>query len=284
MKKIFLLAAVLLTACQHVDLPEQSDSNANVVLRFSAFSQEDFTRASVPLSDQLLRLSVAVFDSEGTKTKSVTQKASDDDFGTVGLALEAGTYDIVAIAHNGTEGNATISSTERVTFASNKVTDTFAYFGKLTVGDEQISEELTMTRRVAMVRFTATDETVNAARIKFYYTGGSSTYSPALGYGCVNSKQTEYRDCIDEDGNPVKVYEIYTFPHEESDELKVTVTPLNAEGSAMTEYVFDAVPVTRNKITTWTGTMFDGSSHGSSQSGAVTFELDTEWSGVIEYE
>lgn len=31
------------------------------------------------------------------------------------------------------------------------------------------------------------------AKLKFYYLGGSSTFSPKDGYGCVNSKQTEIR-------------------------------------------------------------------------------------------
>ena len=281
----YLIATVFLASCQYIEITEDAEADANVILRFSAFGQEDFTRAAVPLSDQLSRLSVAVFDADGQKVKSINQQSTTDGFGTVAMDLMEGTYNIVAIAHNGTEGNATITSVEKVTFASNKVTDTFAYFGELSVLDGSVIEkDLTMTRRVAMVRFTLTDADLSASQLKFYYTGGSSTFSPSSGYGCVNSKQTEYRSCLSTgDGGAVTIYEIYTFPHEETDDLKVTVTALDASGNAIGENTFESVPVQRNKITTWTGEMFNGLGGGTSSGVNTSFKVDIDWNGMINF-
>lgn len=98
-----------------------------------------------------------------------------------------------------------------------------------------------------MFRLVLTDEEIpgNVAKMKFYYTGGSSTFSPASGVGCVNSKQTEYRTVAD-DG----VYEIYTMPHTEEDVLtKLTVTALDANDNIIKERIFEDVPVVRNQVT-----------------------------------
>lgn len=267
------------------DAKKGHEPDANVTLRFTAYQQEGFTRSTEALSDQLTRLSVAVFRTDGTKAKSINQNAGDAGFGTVALSLATGSYKIVAVAHNGL-GSATITSTEKVTFPSNKTTDTFAYYGTLTVGENPVNETLEMTRRVAMVRLTLTDNQLpgGVTKMKFYYTGGSSTYSPVTGYGCVNSKQTEYRDALASDGSPVRTYEIYTLPHEENDVLKLTITAQDAAGGDLYAYTMENIPVTRNKITTWTGNLFGGETGGGTVSdGGISLTLDTAWSGTISY-
>jgi len=289
---IFILA-FLATSCEKPIFDEEraasgsaADTHPNVTLHFSPYEQISFTRAAAPLTDQCTRLSVAIFTADGTKAKAITQKQTDAGFGTATLTLQTGTYKIVAIAHSSTEGNATITSPEKVTFANNKLTDTFYYYGTLTVGTDPIEETLEMTRCVAMLRLTLTDPLPdNITRLKFYYTGGSSTFSPATGYGCVNSKQTEYRYTTNDQDMPVTVYELYTMPHEQQDVLKLTVTALDASGSEVGEVTMENIPVTRNKITTWQGTLFSGSGTegGTSSSGGITITLDTEWDGTITY-
>lgn len=262
------------------------DENPNVTLRFTPYQQESFTRATAPLEDQLSRLSVAVFRQDGTKVGSTkNQKAEDKGFGTVRLSLDAGTYTVVAIAHNGL-GNATISSATEVKFANNKMTDTFAYCGRLTVGEEQPTEQdVRMTRCVAMVRLTLTDATLpeGVDYLQFYYTGGSSTYDPTTGFGSKASRQTELRDCYDADGEAIKTYEIYTLPHEAKDELTLLrIKVFDASGQELEDYTTEMtkVPIERNKITTWTGSLFDGS---GTTTGGYTVTLDTDWSGTIQY-
>ena len=77
-------------------------------------------------------------------------------------------YQLVVIAHNG-EGSATITSTEKVTFPNNKVTDTFYYYGDLVVTSEVQSYDLTLTRAVAMFRMVLTDDEIPSTVTKFKF-------------------------------------------------------------------------------------------------------------------
>ena len=289
-KYLFIALALLIASCEKPILDEDvsNKKEANVILHMTQFEQTAFgnnsnraaTRAATDITDLCTRLNVAIFDTDGTKVKTVAQKDTDSDFGTVALTLTAGTYQLVVIAHC-CDGSATITSSEKVTFPSNKVTDTFYYYGDLVVTDSQQSYDLTLTRAVAMFRLVLTDEEIpsNVSRLKFYYTGGSSTFSPSAGYGCVNSKQTEYRTVAP----GLTVFDIYTLPHTEEDVLtKVTVTALDANDNTVKERVFENVPVTRNQITRYTGSFF-GNGGGTTSDGTFRLTADGDWDSVNGY-
>ena len=282
-KYLFIVLALLVAACEKPILDEEMimKKEANVILHMTQFEQTAFTRAATDITELCTRLNVAVFDADGTKVKTVVQKDTDSDFGTVDLTLATGTYRLVVIAHNG-EGSATITSEEKVTFPNNKVTDTFYYYGDLVVTESQQSYDLVLTRAVAMFRLMLTDEEIpsNVARLKFYYTGGSSTFSPSAGYGCVNSKQTEYRTVAP----GLTVFDIYTLPHTEDDVLtKLTVTTLDANDNTVKERVFENIPVTRNQITRYTGSFFGNGGSGQSTDGTFRLTADPDWDSVNGY-
>ena len=287
MKKLmFFFLALLLVGCEKSIIDEKTGkeipADANVILHFTQYQQEAFTRSATDITELCSRLNIAIFDAEGTKVKTVAQKEGDASYGTVALSLAAGTYRLVVIAHN-CDGSATITSTEKVTFPNNKVTDTFYYYGDLVVTAEKQSYDLTLTRAVAMFRLVLTDESIpnNVAKLKFYYLGGSSTFSPKAGYGCVNSKQTEIRP-VSTDG----IYEIYTLPHTEEDVLtKLTVTALDANDNILKERVFENVPVIRNQVTRYTGSFFGsgGGGGGSSNDGTFHMTADPDWDAVNGY-
>ena len=283
---MFIALALLAVACEKPILDSEenvassSAASANVILHMTQFEQTAFTRAATDITELCSRLNIAIFDADGTKVKTVAQKEGDASFGTVALTLAAGSYRLVVIAHN-CDGSATITSEEKVTFPNNKVTDTFYYYGDLVVTDNQQSYDLTLTRAVAMFRLVLTDEEIpsNVAKLKFYYTGGSSTFSPSAGYGCVNSKQTEVRT-IAEEG----IYDIYTLPHTEDDVLtKLTVTALDANDNTVKERLFENVPVTRNQITRYTGSFFGSGGGGSTSDGTFRLTADPDWDSVNGY-
>lgn len=255
------------------DVYSKGDNGGNVTLHIT--QTEGATRSSV-LSDVCGRLNVAVFDAGGQKVKAIAQTIADAGFGSVSLSLTAGSYTVVAIGHNCT-GSATVTSADKVTFPNNKVTDTFSYFGRLTVTGDRQDVDIRMKRAVAMIRLHLTDEMAamnDVAQFKFYYLGGSSTFSPSAGYGCVNSKQTEYR-AFSDDG----VYCLYTLPHAANDVLtKMTVTALDASDNALGEIIIEDVPVTVNRVTDCTGSITGGG-------GTVTATIlvDAEWDGTNEY-
>ena len=281
---ILLVLMAMLAACEKPLLGEDavgdSPTEANVILRFTQFELEAFTRAATDITSLCSRLNIAIFNSEGTKVKTVAQKEGDSNYGTVALSLAEGTYQLVVIAHN-CEGSATITSSEKVTFPNNKVTDTFYYYGDLVVTSETQNYDLTLTRAVAMFRLVLTDENIPSAvaKFKFYYTGGSSTFSPKDGYGCVNSKQTEIRT-VASDG----VYEIYTLPHTEEDVLtKLTVTALDANDNTIKERIFENVPIVRNQVTRYTGSFFGSDGGGQTGSGSFRMTADPDWDSVNGY-
>ena len=283
-KYLFFALALLVAACEKPILDEDiaSTRGANVILHMTQYNQESFgTRAATDITELCSRLNVAIFDANVTKVKSVAQKEGDSGYGTIALTLAAGTYQLVVIAHNG-EGSATITSTEKVTFPNNKVTDTFYYYGDLVVTDVKQSYDLTLTRAVAMFRMVLTDDEIpsSVAKFKFYYTGGSSTFSPKDGYGCVNSKQTEIRTVAD----GVTTFDIFTLPHTEDDMLtKLTVTALDANDNTIKERIFENVPVTRNQITRYTGSFFGNGGSGQTSDGTFRLTADPDWDSVNGY-
>lgn len=274
---MMMLSVLLLAACEKIDVGEVLKNDnvfQNVTLHVGSAAPEVMgTRADVPLSDVCGRLNVAVFDAAGQKVKTVAQVISDAGYGTVGLSLNDGKYTVVAIGHNCT-GSATITNTEKVTFPNNKVTDTFYYCGALVVTGEKQDVTICLQRAVAMIRLKLTDDAAalaNVAQIKFYYLGGSSTFSPLAGYGCVNSKQTEYR-LVSADG----VYELYTMPHSDIDAItRMTVTALDAGDNVVGEFTIENVPVSVNRITDCTGSLKNGAGTVN-----VSVTVNPEWDDV----
>lgn len=284
--RALLLLSLMLTACEKAITPAQTSADPSapgggVTLRFSLYEQEDFTRAPTSVTELCSRLNIVVFSTDGSKLKSVAQKDTDANFGTVVLSLAEGAYSLVVIAHS-CDGSATITSEEKVTFPNNKVTDTFYYYGSLDVTAEPQTRDLTLRRAVAMFRMVMTDQSLpdQVSKFKFYYLGGSSTFSPAAGYGCVQSKQTEVRP-VSAEG----VYDIYTMPHSETDELtKLTITALDAGDNIIGERVLENIPVTRNKITRYSDSFFGDSPGSRNGGGDLRLLAEPEWSGVSDYQ
>ncbi len=273
------MTVLLLTGCEKALVDGEDVSlDGNVILNLSIYDQIPFSTRSVQdIALLSSRVNVAFFQ-DGTKVKTVSQKADDASFGKVGLTLAEGVYQVVVIAHN-SSGSATITSPEKVTFPSNVVTETFYYEGELTVTSAQQTYELQLRRAVSMFRLELTDELpAEAAKIRFYYTGGSSTFSPATGYGCVNSRQTVMMQI--EDGQ--QVFEIYTFPHEDNDVLKITVTVYDINENILKETVLEGVPVTLDKITVYTTSLWGGGG-GTSSSAGISMTAESDWAGTITY-
>jgi len=269
--------ALLMASCEKVALEKENgtsmEDDANVVLKIASLDQIPFdepTRASTNVTQLCTRINFALFQG-GSRVKNVAQKEGDTNFGTVGLSLSEGTYQLAVLAHS-CSGTATTTQLEKITFPDNKITDTFYYYGNLTVGSEPKNYSLELKRCVAMFRLTITDDVPdNVTTMKFYYTGGSSTFSAVSGYGSVNSRQTVSLEVADGQ----KTFDVFTFPKAETGELKMTVTALDASGNTVAEQVFEDVPVTRNQITRYTGSFFGD--QGMSANNSWTMTADGEW-------
>ena len=278
-----IVAVLLLSSCEKVVMeePETPEEHVNLLLRITGFEQIPFdTRASTDITELCSRISFVLFK-DGDKIKELKQKSGDSDFGTAALSLPEGNYRLVVIAHNG-EGNATVSSADKITFQNNVVSDTFYYYGEVKVDNNLNSLELVLSRPVSMFRFEITDNMPdNVRKMQFYYTGGSSTFSAESGYGNVNSRQTVKIDVKSEQIGRPTVFEVYTFLHDNDGSLKMKVSAMDGSENVLYEREFTDVPMRRNAITKYTGTFFDGGSSSSDR--MFTFKADGDWNSENEY-
>lgn len=234
------------------------------------------TRSQLP--DLCSRLTLSVFK-DGTKVKNVNQQSDAEGFGSFSLSLTPGSYQVVFIAHNGL-GNCSVPSPDAITFANNKCTDTFYHYDTIEVS-EAASYSVDLHRAVAMFRLKTTDPIPESvAKMQFYYTGGSSTFNAVTGLGCKNSRQTETFTVASMVG-AAGVFEVYTFPHEPDDELKMTVTAFDGADGVVAEREYNPLPVSINKITQSEVEFF--SSGGAASGGfEVNIAGDGEWSEIVE--
>lgn len=112
--------------------------------------------------------------------------------------------------------------------------------------------------------------------MKFYYTGGSSTFDTILGVGAKHSRQAEVFPLAEAgkapEGHPF--FEVYTFLHTDPDALKMTITAQNAAGDSLLERIFLDVSIVCNQITQYAGIFFQENA-GNPQN--VTLTDDSEW-------
>ena len=238
------------------------------------------SRASeaTPITELCKRINFALFNYEtGEKIKTLNQTTDDESFGKITMNLTKGKYAVLVVAHNG-DGNATLSNPEKVTFKDNKITDTFYYYKVIDV-EEDSNFDMTMKRIVAKFRLVVKDPTPEDVKtMKFYYTGGSSTFNALTGYGCVNSKQTELRSVKESAYTEESYYDIYTFPHdpEESKKLKVDISALSSasSSSALFSKTISNVAISQNKFICYKGYFFSADPDNSHE---FTLSTTDEW-------
>ena len=309
MKRISLLlmslmaTALLLTSCEKASFDEtstpvktQPEENRDdlITLTFTvtqiesaAFANTNEHSRAAAVGDVCSRVNLALYKPDGERVKMINQKSDDANFGQISFTVAAGTYRLVVLAHS-CDGNATTTALNKITFPNNKVTDTFYYSTEFSATSD-LSQQLVLRRITAMVRLVVKDAIPeNVKRMKFYYTGGSSTLDGATGLGCVNSKQTEYRDVSAAERNGGATFEVYTMPHDVSGQLKLTVSALDAADNVVKELVLDEVPVTVNTISEYTGSLFtsngdDGKGDGGSEASGFTLMVEEKWETVNSY-
>lgn len=291
MKKISCLVccciAAALTACEKPILSEKTVNaqQGNVRLTFTATSSDPVTRAATDnLALYFQKLNVMLFDAWGEKAFSQvkTQTSDDSGFGSLACQLQEGTYTVVAVGHSSIK-SATIKSPQMVQFTASdgeKLTDTFCYAGEIEVGNEDLQQTFQMQRVCAMVQFKLTDTAVPESFTKMViaYTGGSANFNPTTSEGTTKSTQSETRARSD-----TSTYQVFTFPYQSSTgTLKMTLTAYDAQGNTLRQRVFESVPVTRNRITTYQGQFFDGTEGNFTQS-TFGFSVNGEWGGEDSY-
>lgn len=281
-----VIVAAIFASCEKPIFDETSSDSiepkGNAVLTFAVSTSDAVTTragTATALSSYAQRLAVMLFTPSGERvfTTVKTQTADDDGFGTMVLSLAPGDYTLVAVAHSSAV-TPTIKSPQMVQFTAKdgrKLTDTFVFAGPVTVTDQPVNHDITLTRAVAMVRFSFTDEQQPAtlAAWDVAYSGGSANVNPTTLEGTTKSSQSETR-------TPTESLQVYTFPYlAAKGTLKMTVQAADASDNIIRSRVFTEVPVTRNRITTWRGRFFDDTDTGEFIQSTFGFTVNGEWDG-----
>lgn len=280
---MMVLLAVVMFGCEKAITEDVTSDDDDVVLRFH-HNSGDVTRAG-GMAAYCSKLNVQLFDADGQKVFATvkTQTSQDDDFGTMSLKLQPGTYWVVAVGHS-SKNSATIKSLESVQFTASdgeKLTDTFCHCSQIDVSGETADYTLPMYRVGAMIQFCLTDTEVPEAFAYFLmeYTGGSANFNPQTLEGNTKSTQSERRV-----RNSLMTHQAFTFPYmAATGSIKMTVSATDAEGTVIRKRVFENVPVTRNSITTYTGHFFEDGDGVFTQSD-FGFVVHADWDGEEFYE
>ena len=292
MRALYALAmTVALVSCEKaimaVDSTTSGDKNGNLRVSVYQIEQTPFTsitrradnatpRAAQDASKACTRLNFAIYDEGGSRLKQVNQTSDNASFGQCAFQLEEGTYQLVVVGHSASS-NPTMTVPTKIQFTNaTGYTDTFLCYGEVTIGEEQVEHEVSLDRIVALCRFVITDDIpAEVKKMQFYYTGGSGAFDATTGLGSVASKQTVTYDVTNVSE---KQFDLYTFLHDLSDNIALTVTALDASGNELYSRQFD-VPMQQNHITWLSGAFFNGSGSSSATISGVT--VNTDWAGEI---
>ena len=272
------LLATLFTSCETPVITDDGgdeDPQGNLKVSIYQIEQTPFsalTRAESGVACS--RLNFAVYDEGGKRVKQINQPSTEPSFGTASFQLPEGEYQLVVVGHN-CDYNPTMTELAKIQFKNVKegqgFSDTFLYYGKVTVTEESQNLEVELERIVSLCRFIITDDYPDdVARMRFYYTGGSGAFNASTGFGSTNSRQTVEFD-VDPDQ---KQFDLYTFLHDTEGTIHLTVTALDGGDNVVCEREFD-VPMKRNQITWCSGAFFTG---GAGSTG-VTITINTDWAG-----
>ena len=268
------------TSCEK-EIASDSGNDGNVTLTFRT-TTADVTRGAC--AEYFQKLNVQVFDAMGAKVfdKVKTQTSADADFGSLSVRLGEGTYTVVAVGHSSSV-SATIKSPTVCQFTASdgrKLTDTFCACQQIVVDGSATDYTFDMYRAVAMVQLCLQDDDVpaNFAQFKMEYSGGSANFNPTTLEGITKSSQSELRTATD-----AQIYQAFTFPYlSASGVLKMTCTALDAAGGVIRQREWQEVPVTRNRITTYTGKFFEDGDGQFTQTD-FGFVVHADWEGEDTY-
>ena len=269
------LLALLLSNCENPVITDDDRMEPQGNLKVSIYQIEQTPFSALTRAESgtaCSRLNFIVYDEFGSRLSQVTQKVDEPGFGTAAFQLEEGNYQLVVVGHSAS-GNPATTKLSKIQFTNGTgYSDTFLYYGEVTVGTEQTDWEVSLHRIVSLCRFVITDDIpAEVKKLRFYYTGGSGAFDATTGLGSVASKQSVMFDV--QEGQ--KQFDLYTFLHNPSDNIVLKVTAHDASDNVLRERDFD-VSMQQNHITWLSGELFTGSIPGST---GVTITIDTAWAG-----
>lgn len=301
-RRVLLLLSVLvmavvwgLSSCEKMIVDDESSSSTeqnevkgNLILKISVagVTPMETTRAEeAELSKFFTRLNIVAYQN-GKKVKGVNQDVMAENFGTIGMSLEPGTYQVLVVAHS-SEGSPSLADPSKIDF-TNKVgfTDTFFSYSTIEVKAEAEEHAITMKRVTSMLRFIINDEIpADVTSFRFLYIGGSAAFDATKdGVGCEQSQQLV---TVDYDASKPAVFDLYTILRKdlkgENIDINLTVTAYRKNAASITKDIKN-IPLKPNAITEVSGNFFTDSPGGDDTGGGDNTGGDDTGGGTTEPE
>lgn len=283
MKRILPFMALVLMLCSSCgktiydeaeeDKPvDNIKSNLVISVTPKGLNPIDTRGDGVSLDDYFATINFVVYQ-KGAKVKAITQKSSDGTYGTAGFTLNAGTYQLLVLAHS-SSSNPSLADPTKLKFTNEDgFSDTFYYYGDVTVTNEKQVVSIELERCTSLLQFVVTDTIpANVSRIWFRMTGGSGTLDATTGYGCVNSTQVVNAQ-ISPDQKPPYTFDLYTILKGNEADVTLMVKPFDATDN-ITDGRFDEfsrdIHLVRGRITVFKGRFFTDPTDPGTGSGGGT--------------
>lgn len=234
------------------------------------------TRSSFSLAEYAKELSLFVVDKGGSVKAEVTQSSSEDGYGMISMSLPHGSYTLVAIAHNGSRSS---YASGIISFADNKVTDSFIGSKEVTLSSTTSAETATITlyRRVAKLSVNMKDALPDGIKeAKVTMSGYSSRFDTSTGFGTQSEPLTRTFDLTGRDGQTDITISVFTFVPYLSHTTSLTYTVTDVDGRVLFDRTFPSLSLVDCTQTLVYGNFF------SSQN-IWTIEMSGDWKDSIEH-
>ena len=283
-QSIFLAGLLLLLVSCGKEVDNQMERSIPVRVHVSdfSFSNEDFpaaaTRAeSSPVSYESIRaIDVAIF-SGNTRVYAATQLKGDAStyttFGEFECRLPIGTYTMVAVARNRSDGDEfTITSPTQAAYTTERARETFCNTQTIQVdGTTPVDVSPVMNRVMAMFWLTSTDAVpADVSRIRTTYTAGSKSFNPTTGFATDDDGFVVTNSAKPDKNGVLDIFSI-VFLAADQETMDLTIDVLDANNTVLLTKHLKDVHFRRNQITKATGAVF------TPDPTTLTFTLNTTW-------
>ena len=243
----FVLAVIMMTACnkeqESVTIPEKE----TVTLTFSPYDMEAMTRTAVSIADVVTHLNVWLVN--GDDVIALQQTNSDAGFGTITATLDkTKTYTLYAVGHKA--DGATLSDGV-ISFTDDKVTHSMFYTTTFSPATTT-SLSCLMTRIVADFRMEITDDIpTNAVKFRFTVSGVFDRWNVTTGATHVIDRVSTINY-----GGTSSIFNVYAIVTDAQTTHDVIVTALDENDQEVQTRTFADVPLRNGYKTNYRGTFF----------------------------
>ena len=281
---LLIIATLLFAACEKYVAEEGTQSESKVVDGNLVVKAECVvTRAgeteegqeALPLKDRFTRMTMVLYQND-VRVDYVNQDNLDKDFGTMSVDLDPGTYQLVVLAHSG-QRSPTTTNCHKISFSA-PLTDVFSYYGDVVVGKEVNKVTVQLTRAVAKIQLTVTDEIpAGVSFFNYIYKGASVSFDPATQKGVAS---TTRRNVEVEKADGVTTFELYTFVSSDDQTVDWDFAGYSSEKEVLGSKKISNIPVALRNVTKIESKVFDGVIEGPTD---ISVTVDDTWDGVINY-